>query len=129
MFVKFKFSESQVNSYLQSAERDLLLADNKEAEIKFQFSYNCLLKLAQAVCASQNLRVKARTGHHIIFFDKCSQLLNNKKVAAVAQTMRDKRNRDLYDGGTVITDKEADVYYKFVKNLIKEVNKYLAINK
>ncbi|MDD3285792.1 MAG: hypothetical protein PHG95_04160 [Patescibacteria group bacterium] len=114
---------------MQSAERDLLLADNQEAEIKFQFTYNCLLKLAQSVCASQNLRVKARFGHHSALLDKCAEVMGNKKIAAVAQVMRDKRNRDLYDGGTVITDKEADVYYQFVKKLIKEVKGYLIANK
>lgn len=129
MFVKFKFSRQQINNYFQSAERDLFLANNKEAEIKFQFTYNCLLKLAQAVCAHQGLRVKARSGHHIALLDRCTELLQDKKINAVGQVMRDKRNRNLYDGGMIITSKEAEAYYKFVKELIIRVKTYLSIDK
>ena len=125
MFVKFIFSKQQIDKYFQAAERDLFLAANKEPEIKFQFSYNSLLKLAQAVCAKQNLRIKARTGHHMVLFDKCAELLDDRKIAAVAQAMRDKRNRDLYDGGTIITIKEAETYYIFIKDLVKRVKSYL----
>ena len=86
MFVKFIFSKQQIDKYFQAAERDLFLAANKEPEIKFQFSYNSLLKLAQAVCAKQNLRVKARTGHHMVLFDKCAELLDDGKIAAGQST-------------------------------------------
>lgn len=126
MFIKFEFSQQQVNNYLQAAKRDLSLASSKEAEVKFQFSYNCLLKLAQATCAANNLRVRARSGHHIALLDKFSKILNDKKIIAVAQTMRDKRNRDLYDGGTIITNKEAQVYYEFVGHLFNIVKQYVS---
>ncbi|MCF7860518.1 hypothetical protein K9M09_02760 [Patescibacteria group bacterium] len=128
MFVKFQFSKQQIDKYFEAAERDLSLADNKETEIKFQFSYNCLLKLTQAVCAHQGLRVKANSGHHIALLDKCAELLQDKKITAVGQAMRDKRNRDLYDGGVVITLKEAETYYKFVKELIIRTKGYLSVD-
>jgi len=128
MFVKFKFSKQQIDKYFKAAERDLSLADNKETEIKFQFTYNCLLKLTQAVCAHQGLRVKSSSGHHIALLDKCAELLKDKKISAVGQAMRDKRNRDLYDGGMFITLKESETYYKFVKELILRVKKYLSVS-
>jgi hypothetical protein len=128
MFVKFHFSKHQVDSYVQTAERDLSLASSKEAEIKFQFSYNCLLKLAQAVCAYNNLKVKARSGHHVALLDKYAELLDSRKIIVVAKAMRDKRNRDLYDGGAIITTKEAEVYYKFVKALLIKTKLYLSID-
>ena len=129
MWVNFKFSEKQITAYFRAAERDLRLAKADAAEVKFFFSYNCLLKLAQAVCARNGLRVKARAGHHIALSEKCADLLPDEQLKAVAQTMRDKRNRDLYDGGAVITDKEAVAYYTFTKNLLKKVDNYLFPNK
>lgn len=129
MFVNFDFSEKQINDYFQAAQRDLRLAQANEAEIKFFFSYNCLLKLAQAVCAHNKLRVKSRPGHHLALLNKCAGLLNVPELSRVAQAMRDKRNRDLYDGGTIITNKEAGEYYLFVKDFFKKVEHYIFANK
>lgn len=125
MFVNFNFSRKQINDYLLAAKNDFRLANSKEPEVKFFFSYNCLLKIAQAVCACNNLRVKSHTGHHVALLDKCASLLDSPDLAVVAQTMRDKRNRDLYDGGTIITEKEANTYYVFVKNYLKAANSYI----
>jgi hypothetical protein len=125
MFVTLNFSEKQIINYFAAAQRDLRLAGADEPEIKFFFSYNCLLKLTQAVCARNNLRVKSGVGHHIALLEKCATLLNDNDLAAVAQTMRDKRNRDLYDGGAIITEKEASAYYLFVKNFLKTAEIYI----
>jgi hypothetical protein len=129
MFVNFNFSEKQIIDYLKAADHDLRLAEADEPEVKFFFSYNCLLKLALAVCAHNSLRVKSSVGHHIALLDKCATLLNDPDLAATAQTMRDKRNRDLYGGGTIITSKEAEAYYIFVKNILKKVDIYIFPNK
>jgi hypothetical protein len=125
MFVNFNFSEKQIIKYFEAAQRDLRLAGAKEPEIKFFFSYNCLLKLAQAVCARNNLRVKQGPGHHIALLDKCANILKDDDLAAVAQTMRDKRNRDLYDGGAIITEKEASAYHLFVKKILNTADAYI----
>jgi hypothetical protein len=129
MFVNFTFSDRQINNYFQSAKRDFLLASYKEAEIKFQFSYNCFLKLAQAVCARKGLRVKSSSGHHAALFLKYAEIFKDDMSAAVAQAMRDKRNRDLYDGGIIISDKEAETYYQFVKKAMVKVENYLSLTK
>ncbi len=129
MFVRFEFSKQQVVKYLQAAKRDLILASFREVEIRFQFTYNCLLKLAQAMCAFNNLKVKSRLGHHAALLDKYAELLDDKKIMAVAKAMKDKRNRDLYDGGVVITVKEAEFYYNFVKDLLVKTEAYLRNNK
>ena len=39
--------------------------------------------------------------------------------------MRKKRNLDLYDGGTIISDKEAEEYLNFIREVIKEAGKFL----
>lgn len=129
MFVNFNFSEKQISNFFEAAQNDLRLAGADEPEVKFFFSYNCLLKLAQAVCARNNLRVKSGVGHHIALLDKCANILNDDDLTVVAQTMRDKRNRDLYDGGAIITEKEASTYYLFVKNVLKNASIYIFPNK
>lgn len=77
------------------------------------------------MCAYNNIRVKSRLGHHIALLDKYAEFLNDKKIIAVAKAMRDKRNRDLYDGATVITIKEAERYYVFVQDLLIKTEMYL----
>lgn len=42
MFVKFNFSDKQINDYFESAKNDLRLAGSKEPEIKFFFFQNLL---------------------------------------------------------------------------------------
>lgn len=129
MFRKFTFSDKQINDYFQSARRDLVLASSPEPEVKFLFSYNCLLKVAQAVCARQGLRVNSNTGHHAALLEKYAEFLQDEKISALGQAMRDKRNRDLYDGGAVITKKEADTYYRLVEALISNAESYLFSDK
>jgi len=108
MFEKFIFSTQQIKRYWQSAKRDLSIAKQSPlAEVKFRFAYDSLLKLAIAVCAVNNLRVKADRGHHIELINKLAELLNETDIAVIANQMRSKRNWDLYGGGVLITDKEA----------------------
>jgi hypothetical protein len=129
MFVEFDFSEKQIIEYFAAAQRDLRLADADAPEVRFFFAYNCLLKLAQAVCARHHLRVKSRVGHHISLLEKAAALLEDKEMNKVIQAMRDKRNRDLYDGGVIITKKEAEFYYDFIKNLSEKIDRHLFSNK
>jgi len=63
MFEKFIFSDGQVEKYYKSASRDFKIANQaEETEVNFRFCYDALLKLAIAVCAKNNLRIKSRQG-------------------------------------------------------------------
>jgi hypothetical protein len=125
MFKQFSFSKNQIEKYYKSALRDFSLSRSDNPEIIFVFSYNCLLKLAITVCAKNNLRIQPRLGHHVALIEKMSELLDNQDIALIADDMRSKRNKDLYDGGVIISLKEAKLYHEFVANLIKQVEKYL----
>ncbi|MFA5183977.1 MAG: hypothetical protein WC456_00440 [Patescibacteria group bacterium] len=129
MFEKFVFSAKQIEKYFSSAAKDFSTALKGEADVRFVFCYNCLLKLAIVVCAKNNLRVKARRGHHIVLIEKMAGFLEDKEIEIIAQEMRAKRNRDLYDGGILISKKDAEMYLEFVSNLINRVEKYLGFNK
>jgi hypothetical protein len=126
MFEKFIYTPDQIRKYYQAAVKDLHLAISAGApEIVFYVSYNIIVKAAMAVCAKNNLRVKSRAGHHVELISKLAEYLNDQEIEDIAGKMRVKRNRDLYDGGTVTTLKEAEFYLSFCKKLIKQTDSYL----
>jgi len=126
MFEKFVFSHEQISRYYKSALRDLNIARNaKENEVAFRFCYDALLKLAIAISAKNNLRIKSRQGHHIKLIDKLAEILDDADIKIIGQEMREKRNWDLYGGGTVISQKETAEYLKWTENIFKEGNDYL----
>lgn len=120
MFEKFSFSVRQIKKYHQTAIKDLRIAKNtNDADVKFRFSYDALLKLSIAICAKNGLRVKARKGHHIELLRKLSTILKDKDINIIGDEMRSKRNFDLYSGGILISKKEAKEYYKWTENIFK----------
>jgi len=130
MFEKFDYSPIQIKRYYQAAVKDLQLVILAGApEIVFYLAYNIIIKVAMAVCAKNNLRVKSRTGHHIELIGKLAEYLADQEIEDVANKMRTKRNRDLYDGGVLTSEKEADFYISFCQNLIKRVDAYLSPDK
>lgn len=126
MFEKFNYSTSQIHKYYQAALKDLKLAISAKApEIVFYVCYNIIVKTAMAVCAKNNIRVKSRAGHHIELVSKLADYLKDPEIEDIAGKMRTKRNKDLYDGGTTTSEKEADFYLAFCKKLIKQTDSYL----
>ncbi len=126
MFEKFKFSQKQVNNYFRSAARDFKIASVSEIpEVIFKFSYDALIKVAIAVCAKNNLRVKARQGHHIELLQKIAEFLKDTDIDAIGNRMRKKRNTDLYDGGILISKKEAEGYRDWLKEIFIKTKVYL----
>jgi len=121
MFEKFNFSQRQIKKYYHSAFRDLKIALNsKIPEVIFRFSYDALIKLAIAICAKNNLRVKARKGHHMELIRKFSFYLRDSEIKVLANEMRSKRNMDLYEGGILISEKEAKEYLEWVKKIFQK---------
>ena len=125
-FEKRKFEEKTIKKYFSGAERDFKIArENKDPEVVFKFSYDCLIKLGITLIVSQGYRIKSRTGHHIKILEKLSQILENKDIEIMGEAMRKKRNFDLYEGGVIISEKEAKEYFNFVKEIIAESERFL----
>lgn len=125
-FEKKKFEEKTIKKYFTGAERDFKIArENKHPEVVFKFSYDCLIKIGITFIASQGYRIKSRTGHHIKILEKFSQILDNKEIELMGGAMRKKRNFDLYEGGAIISEKEAKEYLDFVKTVMAESVKFL----
>jgi len=106
MFEKFNFTIKQIEKYWNKAIRDFHLAEQaEEIEIIFVFTYEAMLKVAITVCAKNNLRVKARRGHHIELIDKMAEILKDDKIKEIGNEIRMKRNLGLYSGGDTVTRK------------------------
>lgn len=130
MFEKFTFSLAQIKKYYQAAVKDFKILKNQDSpDLIFYLCYQVIIKTAMAVCAKNGLRVKAHAGHHKELVFKLSELLGDPKIETVADKIRIKRNRDLYDGGMPTSLKEADFYVQFCNDLMKKADNYLFQNK
>lgn len=126
-FVKHAFSDAQIEKYFKNALKDLGIAGKSEIpEVKFTYSYNSLLKAGITLIAKlKGMKIRAVPGHHIVILKTMGELLSDDSIFDVGNTMRMKRNTDLYDGGILISEKEALDYYNFVKKIIKKTESLL----
>ncbi len=130
MFKKQEFTAKQIEKYFDSALKDYKIAKESDVpEIIFKFSYDSLLKIAIAVCANDDLRVKSRVGHHIDLVKKLSEYLGDDDIFAIGNEMRKKRNFDLYSGGVLVSKKEALSYKVCLKKIIMQAEEYLSTRK
>ena len=130
MFTNLNYSDKQIEKYYQAAAKDLSLAFSTSApELAFYACFNVIIKIAMAVCAKNNLKVKSRTGHHTELINKLASYLNDDEILIIASKIKTKRNRDLYDGGTETSEKEAAYYLEFCDKLIKQADVYLFPNR
>lgn len=126
MFEKFNFSPRQIKHYFNAALRDFKIAsDSVIPEVIFKFSYDSLMKLAVATCAKNGFRVKERMGHHIELLRKLSEFIGLEDVENIGNKMRKKRNMDLYEGGILISEKEAVEYRNWLKTVFSKAETYL----
>ena len=129
-FEKAKFDNNALKRYFNSASKDLEIAvENKNEDVIFKFSYDALIIIGITLIVWHGFRVKSKRGHHIKIIEKIAQILENKDVEAVGEAMRKKRNFDLYEGGTIISEKEAKEYLAFIKQVIVSAEKFLKSQK
>lgn len=125
-FQKKRFDFKIIQKFFRGALKDFKLAfGSREAEIIFVFSYSALIKVGITLIALCGYKIKSRTGHHIKILEKLSQILQNKDIEIIGDKMRKKRNIDLYEGGIIVSLKEAREYLGFVKEIIDKTEKYL----
>lgn len=97
-------------------------------EVKFNYSYNALLKSGIALLSHNNIKIKSVPGHHIKIIEKLAELLDNEDISDFGNVMRSKRNSDLYNGGIDVTEKECKEYISFVEKIIKSIRNILQNN-
>ena len=126
-FKKIEFSEGQIKMYFKSAVRDFKIAkqDNFD-EVKFSYCYQALIKAGIALIAKKgNVKVRSIPGHHIKILEKMSEIMEMPDIFTIGNAMRMKRNRDFYDGGEFISNKEILDYLIFVGDVIKKTKNFL----
>jgi hypothetical protein len=115
-----RFTAEQLEAYQNNASRDLQIAiDSDIPEVIFKFAYDAMLKLAMYVLAVHGYRVRSTAGHHIKLIEALADLLEDSEIAVTAEVMRQKRNADLYMGGTFLTITDAAEFLKYVKELFE----------
>jgi len=116
-FKEFNFSKNQVDKFMEAASKDLEIAKGNDCpEVRFQFSYNSLIKIGIALVACYNRKVSSRVGHHQKILEKMEEILKDKDIFTHGDKMRKTRNKDLYDGGMMISFKQAESYLSFVED-------------
>ena len=110
---------------MNNALRDLKIAkEDGIAEVRFTYAYQALLKAGIALLASkESLKVRSTPGHHVAVIERMSEVLKDENINMLGNRMRFKRNKDLYDGGDIISIKEANDCLKFVQQVIKRILK------
>ena len=126
-FQKFKFTSVQIQRYIDSAVRDLDIAQKDQfAEVKFTYCYQAYIKRGKAVIAKKGgVKVRSVMRHHVKILNKLSELLSDPDILTIGNVMRMKRNKDLYDAGGIITKKEIDDYIIFVGGIIHKAKRAL----
>lgn len=125
-FVKFKFTNQQLSKYLQSASKDLRIANNSEiTEVVFRFSYDALVKLGITLIAANGYKVRSTAGHHVKTIEKLSEILDDADIEIIGNQMRKIRNTEFYHGGMVITEKQAKEFNRFVQQVFAKAKKLI----
>lgn len=129
-FEKKKFDKKLVEKYFNNAAKDIkIAAGNKNEEVVFKFSYDALIKTGIALIAFSGFKIKSRMGHHVKIIEKLSEVLKDEDIIAMGESMRKKRNSDLYMGGIFITEKEAKNYIEFAKKVLRKAEEYIKSQK
>ncbi len=125
-FEKKDFNKKIISRYFYNALKDIKIASrSKEEEVIFKFSYDAIIKTGITLLASHGFRVRSRRGHHIKILEKLSQILNDEEITLIGESMRRKRNLDLYEGGILISEKEAKSYFNSAIKIVKKGEEYL----
>lgn len=128
-FKKFDFGQDEVKRYLNSTLHDLKIAEKDNfPEVKFTYSYQALIKTGITLLAKVGkVKVRSKPGHHVKILEKISEILGDEDVASIGNAMRMKRNTDLYGGGELVGEKEAQDYLKFVQKVVKKAKRIISV--
>jgi len=119
-FQKQDFLPEEIEKRFDGARRDLEIAE-KDAfpEVRFTYAFQALVKLGIALLAREGLKVRSIPGHHVKILERLSSILKDPDILTFGNSMRMKRNRDLYGGSEQVTEKEAADYLGFVQKVFK----------
>ncbi len=115
----------QIKRFLAGAEKKLTAAKKTlgiDAEASYQLAYEAMLKASLGFMLSFGVRPRSLPGHHVAIIEFAGKHLGSahKKVIAMFDRMRRKRNQSIYDVTGFISEQEA-------QNALEAGEKYLAV--
>lgn len=117
-FQKLKFTKEQIDQYFHSATRDLEISFRTDiTEVKFKFAYDALIKIGISMIAKHGYKARSQPGHHTKIIEKLAELTGEEDIMIFGNKMRQDRNKDFYQGGAIITDKDTAEYLAFVQKV------------
>lgn len=124
-FRKIKFSEEEIQKFLENARHDLEIAQKDPfPEVRFTYSFQALIKAGIALIAKiGEVKVRSIPGHHAKILEKMSEILEDSEISTLGDAMRTRRNADLYGGGKPVSENEAKDYLKFTEGVIQKIEK------
>jgi len=121
-FLKFPFTNELIEKNIKNALKDLNIAKKVNiSEVKFNYSYSALIKAGIALLSYYQVKIKSVPGHHIKIIEKIAQILNDKEIEDIGNSMRSKRNLDFYAGGIEVTEKECREFISFVEKILSKI--------
>lgn len=124
--VDHKYGNKQVKMFYTNALKDMKRSfEYDDPDVRFRFAYDALIKLAITVAASRGKRVLSRAGHHIELLSMLSDALGEGRVKTIGNRMRKSRNKDMYAGGTLMSEKAAAEYAEFVKDVFSKAEIFM----
>jgi len=121
-FKNIDYTESQINQYFANAKKDLKTAqESNNTDVIFRFCYDAIIKLGISLIAKNGYKVRSIPGHHIKILDALSEILNLEDEIDYFHRIRRKRNIDLYEGGTSLTQKESKDLLKITENIFSKI--------
>jgi hypothetical protein len=125
-FTRFNFTHEQSLQYLENSRKDFAIAVKDDIlDVKFNYSYTTLIKLGITLLAMQKVKVRSVPGHHVIVIEKLSEILQDPSISDMGNSMRSKRNTDMYAGGINVTEKECAEYLQFVGQVLKKTEEII----
>ena len=127
-FQKKHFSGDDLAKLAANCKRDLDIAKKSDVpEVVFKFSYDAFLKGCIALVAAEGYRPNSKLRHHRAVISAARRVLGSKFRDRIiyCDTMRKKRNLDLYGGGVIVSLSESRQFLKVVSEIFEEIEKRL----
>jgi len=118
----------EIERMLDAIQRRLQDAGNTDIhpETQLEQAYHAILGCALVALRMHNLRIVNRPGHHMVALESLADtlaLLSDR--IDYFQTLRDLRNKDLYTGGTHISDDQAVEAVEEARKLVEDLGVWL----
>jgi len=119
----------EIKRMLGTVQRRLQDAEHEDIhpETRLEQAYHAILGCALIALRVHDLRTVNRPGHHMVALESLADTLGlSIDRIDYFQTLRDLRNKDLYTGGTYISDSQAAEAVEEARKLAEDLAGWLA---